>query len=146
MNLDLQERLRECGVTCSRLSKSDKVKLLRRWIREFPELVAAARRGQHSRAVLTDKAADEPYAQLQDQEFFVLPDDQSGMPSYLCRSEAMPDLQELVADTITRCDELVIVASDFSWSSVFLNHGSPQLVGRHFQDQRESHGTGSSTE
>jgi hypothetical protein len=91
--------------------------------------------------VLTDKAADYRYAELQNQEFFVLPDDPSGMPSYLCGAEAMPDLQELVSDTITRCDELVILASDFRWSSVLLNHGSPQLVGRHFQDRRESQRT-----
>jgi len=141
MNLDLQERLQECGAAFSRLSKSDKVRLLGRWIKEFPELVAAARRGQQSRAILTDQAADHQYEKLQDQEFFILPDDPSGMPSYLCQAVAMPDLLELVSDTITRCDELVILASDFRWSSVLLNHGSPQLVGRHFQDRRESQRT-----
>ena len=58
MNLDLEERLRECGVTFSRLSKSEKVKILKRWTKEFPELVASARHGQDSRTVLRDTAAD----------------------------------------------------------------------------------------
>ncbi len=138
MNLDLEERLRACGVTFSRLPKSDKVRLLARWTREFPELVAAARRGQGSRSVLEDRAADRCYSELRDQEFFVLPDDHSGMPSYLCQASALPDLQELVSDTMTECEELVVLAADFSWSCVLQNHGSPQLVGRHFQDRSET--------
>jgi hypothetical protein len=138
MNPHLQQRLRECGVAFSRLSKSEKVKILARWTRKFPELVAVARHGQDSRSVLRDNAADRHYEALRGQEFFVLPDDLSGMSSCLCQAETMPDLIELVSDTITRCDELVIVASDFSWSAVLLNHGSPQLVGRYFQDRRES--------
>ena len=138
MNVDLEERLRECGVAFSRLSKSEKVKILARWTKEFPGLLASARHGQDSRAVLRDKDADRRYAELRDHEFFVLPDDPSGMSSCLCQAETMPDLRELVSDTITRCDELVIVAADFNWSAVLLNHGAPELVGRHFQDQRES--------
>ena len=141
MNLDLQERLRECGVTFLQLSKSHKVKLLARWTREFPELLATARRRQKSSLVLSDSSADGRYAELRDQEFFILPDDSSSLPSYLCQADVLPDLQELVSDTTTRCDELIILASDFSWSAVLLNHGSPQCVGRHFQDRSETQQT-----
>ena len=136
MNLDLEARLQACGANFSRLSKSDKVKLLAHWTKEFPELVGSARRGEHSPQVARDKAADVLYAELHDQHFYALPDDRSGMPSCECSAKVMPDLHELVSDTITQCDELVIVSSDFQWSAVFVNHGSPQLVGRHFQDQR----------
>jgi hypothetical protein len=138
MNLDLETRLQACGVSFSRLPKADKVKLLARWTKEFPELVESARRGQKSPNVARDKTADLLYMGLRDQAFFVLPDDRSGMPSCYCRAEAMPDVQELTWDSITSCDELVIVSSDFQWSAVFVNHGSPQFVGRHFQSRRES--------
>jgi hypothetical protein len=115
------------------------VKLLARWTKLFPELVLSARRGQHSPNVARDAATDGLYRKLRDEEYFVIPDDSSGIPSYLCQSEVMPELQELVSDTITRCDELVILASDFRWSAVLVNHGSPQFVGRHFQDRGQTH-------
>lgn len=137
MNLDLQDQLRESGVSFLRLTKSEKVKLLVRWTKEFPDLVLSARHGQRSPNVARDTAADGQYAKLRGEEFWVLPDDQSGMPSCFCQSDAMPDLHTLVSDTITRCDELVILASDFRWSVVLVNHGSPQLVGRYFQDRTE---------
>ena len=138
MNLDLEARLPACGVSFSRLPKSDKVKLLARWTKEFPELVASARRGQNSPDVARDQAADLLYAERHDQEFYALPDDKSGMPSVFCRAATMPDVQELTWDSMTSCDELVIVSSDFQWSAVFVNHGSQQLVGRHFQTRRET--------
>ncbi len=138
MNLDLEERLRECGVAYSCIPKSEKVKMLARWTATFPELVASAHRGQESRMVESGAAADRAYGELQEQEFFIFPDDPSGMPSCLCEAHVMPDLSELVSDTVTRCDELVILASDFTWSAVLLNHGSPQLVGRHFQYRSET--------
>jgi hypothetical protein len=136
VNLDLEAFLQACGATFSRLPKSDKVKILARWTKEFPELVVSARRGENSPDVARDKAADLRYAELHDQEFYILPDDRSGMPTYECSAKVLPDLQELVSDTVTQCDELVMVSSDFQWSAVFVNHGSPQLVGRHFQERR----------
>ena len=51
------------------------------------ELVASARRGQNSPHVARDKAADLLYAELREQEFYVLPDDRSGMPTS-CRSRS----------------------------------------------------------
>ena len=137
MNSDLEERLRQSGIAYSRIPKSEKVKILARWTVAFPELVASARRGDESRLVESGAAADRQYGELREQEFFILPDDPSGMASCLCEAAVMPDLNELVSDTITRCDALVILASDFTWSAVLLNHGSPQLVGRHFQYGRE---------
>jgi len=133
MNSDLEDRLRETGVTFSALSKTEKVKLLARWTQEFPQLLASARHGQNSHNVARDKAADDQFDMLVTDKFFVLPDDASGMSSYRCQAAALPDLRELVSDTITRCDELIIVATDFGWSAVLLNHGSPQMDGRHFQ-------------
>ena len=138
MNLDLQATLQECGVTSSDFAKSEKVKILARWNKEFPRLVQAARHGQQTTGVAYDNVADEQYGKLRNEEFFVLPDDESGMPSYLCRAEKLPDLRELVSDTVTKCDELVILAADFSWSAVLVNHGSPQLVARYFQNYRKT--------
>jgi hypothetical protein len=138
MNLDLESRLEACGSIHSRLTKSEKVKLLARWTAEFPDLLASARRGQSSPSVARDSEADLLYAEQQDLDIYVLPDDKSDMPSYLCWVDTMPDLQELVSDTITNCDELVVISADFAWSAVLVNHGSPQFVGRHFQDRRAS--------
>ncbi len=137
MNRDLQIVLQQCGVTFSDIAKSEKVGILKRWNREFPDLARAARHGQRVPGIAFDNLADAGYGRLQHQEFFVLPDDPSGMPSCVCRSPTMPNLHELVSDTITRCDELVIVASDFSWSAVLVNHGSPQRVARYFRNRRD---------
>lgn len=138
MNLDLQTLLQERGVKISNLSKSEKVKILSRWTKVFPDLIQAARHGHRKPEVEYDNVADSEYGKLCNQEFFVLPDDQSGMPSYLCSAETMPDLRELVSDTFTECDELVILATDLGWSAVFVNHGSSQLVGRYFQNQTDT--------
>lgn len=135
MNLDLQEQLQACGVTFSSLTKSEKVKTLARWTKEFPEVVQAARHAQRLPTVLHDNAADAQYSNLRNEQYFVIPDDSSGMPTYHCRSEALPELRELVSDSITRCDELIVLASDFRWCMVLVNHGAPQLVARHFQDR-----------
>ncbi len=133
MNLDLQKLLQACGVTIANVSKSEKVKILARWTKAFPDLIQAARHGQREPRVEYDTSADVHIGKLRKEEFFVLPDDHSGMPSYLCGAETLPDLRKLVSDTITQCDELVILASDFRWSAVLVNHGSPQLVGTYFQ-------------
>jgi hypothetical protein len=139
LNLDLEKQLQESGVSISPISKSQKVKLLARWTKVFPELVQAARHGRRVALIVRqDNAADARYRMLRNQEFFVLPDDPSGMPSYLCHAETMPDLCELVSDTITQCDELVILATDFGWCAVLVNHGSPQLVARYFQDRGDT--------
>ena len=137
MNPDLQERLQECGVSFSALTKSEKVKLLSRWTRGFVDLAECARHGGTSPLVSQDQAADTQFAGFRNVEFFVLPDDTSGMPSFLCEADALPDLRDLVSDTFTRCDELVMLESDFRWSAVLVNHGSPQLVGRYFQERAE---------
>jgi hypothetical protein len=132
MNLDLEKRLDECGVTYEPLSKSQKVKLLARWGKAFTDLAAVARRGEAREGVHQDAAAEERYAALPGGEYFVLPDDDSAMSACACSSEKPPDLTELVSDTITKCEELVVVDGDFQWSAVFSNHGSPQMVGRYF--------------
>ncbi len=132
MNLHLEEQLKQSGVTHERLSKSQKVNLLARWVKTFPDLVASARHQQPRDGVHRDKGADERYARLPAGEFYVLPDDDSGMPAYACSSVRVPDLSELVSDTFTKCDELVLVDTSFHWSAVFVNHGAPELVGRHF--------------
>ena len=54
MNMDLEERLRDAGVTTVRLAKSEKVKILARWTREFPELLGSARQRRGSAKVARD--------------------------------------------------------------------------------------------
>jgi len=119
-------------VTFSRLRKSEKVKILARWAKEFPELIASARHQHAVEGVYRDKAADERYAEIPGGEFLILPDDDSAMPAYSCSADKMPVLVELVSDTIAKCDEIIVVDEDFYWSAVLVNHGSPELVGRHF--------------
>ena len=138
MNLDLEERLAKSDIAHERLAKKDKVKLLTRWVQEFPELVASARRQELRKGVYRDQASDDMYGRIPVCNFFILPDDDSGMPSYTCVSARPPDLSELVSDTFTKCDELVVVEAGFRWSAVFVNHGAPQLAGRHFS--RKSNG------
>ena len=137
MNRDLEQCLHAQGVTVAGLSKQEKVKLLSRWTKEFPELMRSARDGRRTPNVAQDAEADCLYSNLRNEEFYVLPDDASGMTSFLCKSDAMPDPRELVSDTITKCEELVFFECDFKWSAVFTNHGAPQLVGRYFQDRRD---------
>ncbi len=137
MNLDLEERLEREEISHERLAKTQKVKLLTQWSRTFPELVASARHGQVREGVYRDKAGDEPYARLPACDFYILPDDNSGMPSYACFSASPPELSELASDTFTRCDELVVVDRNFRWSAVFVNHGA-SLVGKHFSQKSDS--------
>ena len=132
MNLDLEDFLEQHGVKHERFSKSEKVRLLARWVRTFPALVASARHGEATDGVARDATADERIARLSGCEFCILPDDRSGMPAYACMSETVPDLSELVSDTFTQCDELVVIDADFRWSAVYVNHGTPEFVGRHF--------------
>ncbi|MBC8439327.1 MAG: hypothetical protein H8D87_06550 [Deltaproteobacteria bacterium] len=135
MNLDLEERLAREEISHERLAKAQKVKLLTRWYRVFPELVASARHGEIREGVCRDSAADEPYAALSACDFYILPDDNSGMPSYTCFSASPPELSELVSDTFTICDELVVVDGNFSWSAVFVNH--MWLVGKYFSHKSD---------
>lgn len=132
MNLDLEHLLERHRISHERISKSQKVKLLARWVRTFPELVASARHREARGGVARDEPADEQIARLSGSEFYILPDDASGMPACACVSEAVPDLSALVSDTFTKCDELVVIDADFRWSAVFVNHGTPEFVGRHF--------------
>jgi hypothetical protein len=71
------------------LTKSEKVKLLARWTAEFPDLLTSARRGQMSPSVARDIEADLLYGQQRDSDIYVLPDDNSGMPSYFCKVDTM---------------------------------------------------------
>jgi hypothetical protein len=118
------------------LTKAEKVKLLARWSRSFPEL-ASARHGGGSSRVYRDKAADTLYTKLPACDFYIFPDDHSGMPSHACFSAHPPDLSELVSDTFTKCDELVVVDRTFRWSALFINHGASP-VGKHFCQKRTS--------
>lgn len=139
MTNDLQHALDKQAVAYALLSKAEKVKMLAKWTKVFPELLQSARADQHVPRVERDARADECYRKLQNIEFSILPDDASSMPSYQCEATTAPDLQALVSDTFTACDELVVVEKDFSWSAVFVNHGSPERVGRHFQTRDPNH-------
>jgi hypothetical protein len=132
MNLSLEQRLNEEQVNFTRLEKREKVKLLTRWCKTFPELLTSARTQRFVPVVELDAAADQSLSGLTTDEYYLLPDDDSAMPSYRCVSPRMPDLADLVSDVGTKCDEIVIVDASFLWSAVFVNHGSPHLIGRHF--------------
>lgn len=131
MNLDLERILEEHGVAFQRLRKAEKVKILMKWTRSFPELLASARHQEHSESVVRDNEADERYEHLPSCDFFILPDDGSGMPSVECFAAKPPGLRDLVSDMFTKCDELVLLDRGFSWSVVFVNHG-PSMPGRYF--------------
>lgn len=132
MNTSLENLLSEKGVRFTRLEKREKVKLLGRWNSAFPELLTSARAQQSVPSVALDAAADQLLRDVKADEYYLLPDDASAMPSYLCLSTRVPDLTDLVSDVGTKCDEIVIVDAHFQWSAVLVNHGSPQLIGRHF--------------
>ena len=133
MNLSLEQRLIDEGVSSPASKSADKVKILSRWCKTFPELLISARYQQFAAAVALDAAADQSLAKLETDEYTaLLPDDASAMPSYRCISARMPNLTDLVSDVGTKCDEIVIVDAGFQWSAVLVNHGSPQLTGRHF--------------
>ena len=123
MNLDLEKRLASDQIPNIRLKKAEKVKLLRRWTNSFPNLLGAARRGETHDGVHQDRFADGSYDDLPPCDFYILPDDDSGMPACFCSSAKPPALSQLVSDTFTNCEELVIVAANFGWSAVFVNHG-----------------------
>jgi hypothetical protein len=133
VNLELEHRLAEGDVLHQALTKAEKVGLLRLWVRTFPELVGAARHRRVQEAVAVDVEADERYGKILPCDFFILADDESGMPSYACSSARPPRLADLVSDTFTKCEELVVIEADFRWSMVFVNHG-PAEPGRYFQE------------
>jgi len=135
MNLDLEKILNKNHIVYEHLEKKSKVKLLSKWIREFPELVSSARQQKNHEKVHHDLVAEEFYRKITKCNFYIFPDDDSDMPSYQCVSAKPPDLSELVSDTITKCDELVVIDSEFRWSAVFVNHGSPQSVSVHFSQK-----------
>lgn len=132
MNLGLEETLNKNHIVYEHLEKKSKVKLLTKWIKEFPELVSSARQQKNHEGVHHDLATEEFYRKITKCNFYIFPDDDSDMPSFECVSAKPPDLSELVSDTITKCDELVVIDSEFRWSAVFVNHGSPQSVSIHF--------------
>jgi hypothetical protein len=138
VNWDLERLLEQQEVRFSRLRKSEKVKILSLWVKAFPELIASARHQEAVEGVYRDSAADQKYAEIPAGDFYILPDDDSGMPSYSCSAAKPPVMTELVSDTITKCEEIIVVDKDFSWSAVFVNHGSPQLVGKHYLSRDES--------
>lgn len=133
MNLDLERRLADGGIPYQALTKAEKVGLLRLWVRTFPDLVGSARHHRVQEAVAVDAEADERYGKILPCDFFILADDASGMPSYACSSARPPRLADLVSDTFTKCEELVLIEADFHWSMVFVNHG-PGEPGRYFQE------------
>ena len=141
MNLDLEERLAREEISHELLVKAQKVKLLTKWSRTFPELIASARHGEVREGVCRDKDAEQPYARLPVCDFYILPDDHSAMPSYACFSASPPELSELVSDTFTTCDELVVVDRIFRWSAVFVNHGA-SLPGTHFSQKSDTDNAG----
>jgi hypothetical protein len=132
VNRSLEQALAEQEIEFEPLEKREKVKLLARWAKAFPELMQSARMHRRFPAVARDAQAESECASLAAGAYYVLPDDDSGMPSYSCSSPQLPDLSELVSDTVVTCDEIVIVDRDFQWSAVLVNHGSPENVGRHF--------------
>lgn len=124
MNTDLADHLDRSRVPFETMSKSEKVKVLSRWSSQFPDLLMSARHGHRARNVRFDNAADEVMKNHETASFFVLPDDDSDMRSVRCYHKCVPDLSLLVSDTVTKCDEIVIIDSNFEWSFVLVNHGA----------------------
>ncbi len=120
----LTERLAAAGIPCKMLVKSEKVRLLARWSRDFPELLAASRNGMPSANVLRDGKVDVFTASLVNGQAYVLPNDESGMPSLCCDTTAIAVLADVVADTQAGCEEIIFMDRAFGWSCVFVNHGA----------------------
>ena len=134
MNHDLADTLDKAGIEYERLSKSEKVRILSRWNSEFTALETSARSGDRVAEVPVDNTADEFLGAQKTRSFYVLPDDRSGMPSVRCRASYVPNLNKLLSDTYTTCDEIVIVDTEFIWSCVVVNHGASG-VGKYFYRQ-----------
>ncbi len=64
MNLSLEQRLIEEGVKFTRLEKREKVRLLSRWCKAFPDLLASARAQHVVPFVALDAAADQSLSEL----------------------------------------------------------------------------------
>ena len=124
MNTHLADHLDRSGIAFEAVSKSAKVKLLARWSAEFAGLLQHARHGQSVPGIVAGSEAQEQMRNLETGSFYVLPDDESGMATVLCRHRAVPDLWVLLSDTVTKCDEIVVVDTDFGWSCVLVNHGA----------------------
>ncbi len=131
MNTDLADHLDRSGIAFEAVSKSAKVKLLARWTAVFAGLVMRARHGHSVPDVRVDGDAQEQMRKLKTSSYYLLPDDESGMASVLCRHTAVPDLTILLSDTLTTCEDIVIVDADFDWSCVLVNHGAAG-VGRYY--------------
>ncbi|MEZ5853651.1 MAG: hypothetical protein R3D67_02495 [Hyphomicrobiaceae bacterium] len=131
MNTDLADYLHRLGVEFEVVSKARKVKLLSRWGVEFSPLRMRALRGKSVPEVDVDNAADEQMRCQKTHSFFILPDDDSGMPSVRCCHETVPDFSALLSDTFTKCEEIVICDVNFDWSCVLVNHGAAG-VGRYY--------------
>jgi len=131
MNTNLADYLDRFSIEFETISKSEKVRLLSLWSSEFPGLLASARHGDRVSNVHVDNAADELMKNRATDSFFVLPDDDSDMQSLRCCHRFVPDLSILLSDTVTKCDEIVIIDSSFDWSCVLVNHGRAG-VGRYY--------------
>lgn len=127
----LAKVVRECAIGFEGLSKSTKVRLLSHFNTEFAPLAANARKGVRHPFVLTDTAADHMLREQPIQSYYLIPDDESGQPSLFCKANRFPELGELLSDTLTKCDEIIILDADFCWSFVLVNHGTSG-VGRYF--------------
>lgn len=130
LNRHLIDSLDAADIEFESISKSEKIRLLARWSAVFSGLSAFARQGTSSADVLVDTRADAFLASQTGVTIFLLPNDESAMPSVRCHVRAIPDLTELLADTYTTCEEIVIIEEGFTWSCVLLNHGAAG-VGRY---------------
>lgn len=131
MDQDLTDILQQNGIEFEHIAKSEKVRLLSRWNSVFEPLIESARKGHRSSKVCIDNAAE---VRIQTQPicaYFILPDDDSSKLSVYCRARAVPELTALLSDTYTKCDEIVVVDAEFSWSYVLVNHGASG-VGKYF--------------
>jgi hypothetical protein len=129
VNLHLQRLLEACGVAFERVPKGEKLRWLSRWNRAFPRLATTADFGD---APLRGPDAQEAARGAPAERFYVLPDDASAMPAYACSADRLPDLELLVSDEVTTCQEIVLLDAELRWAYVLTNGGSPELVGARF--------------
>ena len=130
MNSHLTDILNADGIAFEVMAKSAKVRLLRRWNSVFASLSARARNGIASANLRVDKDADDFLASQSGGTIYLLPNDECAMPSVRCSVTKIPILTELLSDTYTTCDEIIIIDEAFTWSCVLTNHGAAG-VGRY---------------
>lgn len=124
MAMGLTNRLEEDGVSFDIVSKSEKVRLLKRWGSAFQPLSLAARKGILSPGVLTEAKAEQlVLSAMPEGLVYVLPNDESSLPSVLCELSALNWMSEMTADSMRGCEEIVIIDQNFAWSCVLVNHG-----------------------